>query len=31
MAVNVRNFDPEALGDLRIRRFDGAVSWKYLD
>ena len=31
MAVNVRNFDPDELENLRIRRFDGAVSWKYLD
>ena len=31
LAVNVRNFEPSALGDFRIRRFDGAVSWRYLD
>jgi hypothetical protein len=31
MAVNARNFEPEQLGDVRIRRFDGAVSWTYLD
>lgn len=29
--VNMRNFDPNALGTLRIRRFDGAESWTYLD
>ena|SRR5437868_4376456 len=29
--VNMRNFDPDELGDVRIRRFDGAVSWTYLD
>ncbi len=31
MAVNVRNFDPEEFDELRIRRFDGARSWKYVD
>ena len=31
MAVNVRNFEPEVLGDFRIRRFDGAQSWRFLD
>jgi hypothetical protein len=31
MAVNVRNFDPEELEALRLRRFDGAVTWTYLD
>jgi hypothetical protein len=31
MAVNVRNFDPEELDELRIRRFDGARSWRYVD
>ena len=31
MAVNVRNFDPAELDELRIRRFDGAVSWSYVD
>lgn len=29
--VNMRNFDPDQLGDVRIRRFDGAVSWKFVD
>lgn len=29
--VNVRLFEPEALGPFRLRRFDGAVAWKYLD
>jgi hypothetical protein len=29
--VNMRNFDPDELGDLRLRRFDGAVTWSYLD
>ena len=31
MGVNVRNFEPEVIGDVRIRRLDGASSWKYLD
>jgi len=31
MAVNIRMFDPEAIGDVRIRRFDGADTWRYLD
>jgi hypothetical protein len=31
MGVNLRNFDPSELEGLRLRRFDGAVSWKYLD
>ena len=29
--VNMRNFEPEQVGDARLRRFDGAVSWSYLD
>jgi hypothetical protein len=31
MGVNARNFDPAALGPLRIRLLDGACTWKYLD
>lgn len=31
MGVNLRLFGPAELDELRIRRFDGAVSWKYLD
>jgi hypothetical protein len=31
MGVNARNFEPSALGDVRIRRLDGAVTEKYLD
>lgn len=31
MAVNVRLVDPVQTSDLRIRRFDGADSWQYLD
>ena len=28
--VNARNFDPEALGDVRIKLIDGAKTWKYV-
>ena len=28
--VNARNFDPEQLGNVRIRLLDGAKTWKYL-
>ena len=31
MGVNARNFDPRALASVRIRRFDGASTWKFLD
>ncbi len=31
MGVNTRNLDPKALKDVRIRRFDGAVTWKFID
>ena len=31
MAVNCRMSDPAAIAGLRIRNFDGADSWKYLD
>ena len=31
MGINARNFDLDALGDVRIRWLDGAGSWKYLD
>jgi hypothetical protein len=31
MGVNLRNFDPAALEGLTLRRFDGAVSWKFVD
>jgi hypothetical protein len=30
MGVNARNFDPDALGPVRIRKLDGASSWKYV-
>ena len=28
--VNARNFEPAALGDVRIRLLDGAKTWKYV-
>jgi hypothetical protein len=31
MGVNARNFEPGALGPIRIRMLDGASTWKYLD
>ncbi|WP_242109677.1 GFA family protein [Luteimonas aquatica] len=31
VGVNARNFPPEVLARARIRRLDGASSWKYLD
>ena len=31
MGVNARNFEPTALGPVRIRPLDGADTWKYLD
>lgn len=31
LGVNVRNFEPEQIGNVRIRRFDGADTWTYLD
>ena len=31
VGVNARNFEPSAIGDVRIRRLDGASSWKFLD
>jgi hypothetical protein len=31
MGVNARNFAPSVLGPVRIRRLDGASTWKYLD
>jgi hypothetical protein len=29
--VNIRNFDPKEWDELRIRRFDGADTWTYVD
>ena len=31
VAVNAVNFDPAAISGARIRRLDGAGSWKFLD
>jgi hypothetical protein len=31
MGVNARLFPPEALREVRVRRFDGAEGWKFLD
>jgi hypothetical protein len=31
VGVNARNFEPDALGAVRIRRLDGASTWKLLD
>ena len=29
--VNLRNFDPNIVASIRVRRFDGADTWKFLD
>ena len=29
--VNIKNFDPKLLESVRIRRFDGADTWRFLD
>jgi hypothetical protein len=31
VGVNVRMMEPEVIAAVRIRRLDGASSWKYLD
>ena len=31
VGVNARNLEPEALEGVRVRRLDGASTWKYLD
>jgi hypothetical protein len=31
MGVNLRNFDPVVVGSIRVRRLDGADTWKFLD
>jgi hypothetical protein len=31
MGVNARNLDPQELERVRVRHFDGAATWKYLD
>lgn len=29
--INIRMFDPELIGDVKIRRLDGAETWKVLE
>ena len=31
IGVNARNFEPAVIARARIRRLDGAMTWKYLD
>jgi len=31
MGVNFRNFDPSIIESTRVRRLDGAKTWKFLD
>lgn len=31
MGVNARNFEPSIIANARVRRLDGAATWKYLD
>jgi hypothetical protein len=31
IGVNARNFEPAVIARARIRRLDGAATWKYLD
>ena len=31
LAINARNFEPDAIATARIRRLDGASTWKSLD
>lgn len=31
MGVNARNFEPRAIEGVRVRRLDGASTWKFLD
>jgi hypothetical protein len=31
VAINARNFEPGAIAAARLRRLDGAATWKYLD
>ena len=31
MGVNARNLDPAVIAGIRVRRLDGAKTWKYLD
>jgi hypothetical protein len=29
--INARNFDPSAIDGVRVRKFDGADTWAYVD
>jgi hypothetical protein len=31
VGVNARNFEPSDIEDVRVRKFDGAVTWAYVD
>jgi len=31
MGVNARNLEPKAIAGIRVRRLDGASTWKFLD
>ena len=31
IGVNMRNVDPALIAKVRVRRFDGAKTWKFLD
>lgn len=31
MGVNFRNFEPSIVASVRVRRLDGAKTWKFLD
>lgn len=31
MGINFRNFDPAEIATVRVRKFDGAKTWKFLD
>jgi hypothetical protein len=31
MAVNFRMCEPDEISSIRVRKFDGAESWEYLD
>jgi hypothetical protein len=31
MGVNARNFEPSTIEGIRVRRLDGASTWKFLD
>ncbi|HWS61592.1 MAG TPA: hypothetical protein VN325_02465 [Steroidobacteraceae bacterium] len=31
MGINARNFEPAAIDGVRVRKFDGAETWAYVD